>query len=518
MRTKKWLLTCGVVAVIAIVTAAIVVLRGRPGGAPAGDGVAAAVGQYLRAWSAGDDRQAGALTDDPRGAGTVLAASRSGLGASAVTATLQDVSGDTARVRVEWTLSQGGVWTYDTALTVVPGDGAPRVHFTPAAIHPELGEGDRMVTRSAATGVALVDRDGAPLLRWGTSGPEAVEPSLAPLILPGLGRLLAIDSTAWTVSRVDRQGREEVLHRAGQPPAAPMRTTLSRTVQRAAQAAVDGAPGPAMLVVIQPSTGDILAVAQNAQVTDGNPLTGLYAPGSTFKIATVTAALERGLARADEQLPCPATVRIGQRTIPNEDLFAFPSLPLHSAFAHSCNTTFAQLASRLPADGLAEAAGRLGLNADFTIPGITTEAGKVVPATGSADQVESAIGQGSVQASPFGLALMAATVAAGEPVTPQLVRDRPTTVNEGYTAPSRNVITELRTMMREVVTGGTATGLRASGTVHGKTGTAQYGDGSQANGWFVGYRGDVAFSALTLATNSSKPAVALSAAFLNRLP
>ncbi|MEU0513340.1 NTF2-like N-terminal transpeptidase domain-containing protein [Amycolatopsis sp. NPDC006125] len=162
MRTKKWLLTCGVVAVIAIVTAAIVVLRGRPGGAPAGDGVAAAVGQYLRAWSAGDDRQAGALTDDPRGAGTVLAASRSGLGASAVTATLQDVSGDTARVRVEWTLSQGRVWTYDTALTVVPGDGAPRVHFTPAAIHPELGEGDRMVTRSAATGVALVDRDGAP--------------------------------------------------------------------------------------------------------------------------------------------------------------------------------------------------------------------------------------------------------------------------------------------------------------------------------------------------------------------
>ncbi|WP_235716234.1 hypothetical protein [Amycolatopsis sp. ATCC 39116] len=54
--------------------------------------------------------------------------------------------------------------------------------------------------------------------------------------------------------------------------------------------------------------------------------------------------------------------------------------------------------------------------------------------------------------------------------------------------------------------------------MHGKTGTAQYGDGSQANGWFVGYRGDVAFSALTLATNSSKPAVALSAAFLNRLP
>ncbi|AIJ22405.1 penicillin-binding transpeptidase domain-containing protein [Amycolatopsis methanolica] len=315
-----------------------------------------------------------------------------------------------------------------------------------------------MTVRAAATGAALVDRDGKPLLRWGAGGPEAVEPSLAPLILPGL---LADGGTAWTVSRINRQGREEVLHHAGQAPAAPMRTTLSSAVQQAAQAAVDGAAGPAMLVAIQPSTGDILAVAQ--------------------------------------------------------DLLSFPSLPLHSAFAHSCNTTFAQLASRLPADGLAEAAGRPGLNADFTIPGITTEAGKVVPATGSADQVQSAIGQGSVQASPFGLALMAATVASGESVTPQLVRDRPTTVNEGYTAPPREVIGELRTMMREVVTGGTASGLRASGTVHGKTGTAQYGDGSQANGWFVGYQGDVAFSVLTLASNSSKPAVALSAAFLNRL-
>ncbi|MEV5303169.1 hypothetical protein [Amycolatopsis methanolica] len=107
MRTKKWLLTCGVLAVIAIVTAAIVVLCGRPDSTPAGDDVAAAVGQYLRTWSDGDDRQAGALTDDPRGAGAALAASRSGLGASAVTATLQGVSGDSARVRVKWTLGAG---------------------------------------------------------------------------------------------------------------------------------------------------------------------------------------------------------------------------------------------------------------------------------------------------------------------------------------------------------------------------------------------------------------------------
>jgi cell division protein FtsI/penicillin-binding protein 2 len=48
------------------------------------------------------------------------------------------------------------------------------------------------------------------------------------------------------------------------------------------------------------------------------------------------------------------------------------------------------------------------------------------------------------------------------------------------------VIGSLRSMMREVVTGGTATGLNRSGQVFGKTGTAQLPDPSQANGWFAG--------------------------------
>jgi cell division protein FtsI/penicillin-binding protein 2 len=69
-------------------------------------------------------------------------------------------------------------------------------------------------------------------------------------------------------------------------------------------------------------------------------------------------------------------------------------------------------------------------------------------------------------------------------------------------------------MMREVVTGGTATGLKGSGQVYGKTGTAQLPDPSKANGWFVGYRGDVAFAVMLEATNSSTPAVSMAAKFL----
>jgi membrane peptidoglycan carboxypeptidase len=72
-------------------------------------------------------------------------------------------------------------------------------------------------------------------------------------------------------------------------------------------------------------------------------------------------------------------------------------------------------------------------------------------------------------------------------------------------------------MMREVVTAGTAKAAAGAGQVFGKTGTAQFGDGSEATGWFVGYRGDVAFAVVLEKSNDSNPAVKLAAQFLGGL-
>ena len=47
-----------------------------------------------------------------------------------------------------------------------------------------------------------------------------------------------------------------------------VRTTLDRSVQTAADSAVATVPKPAALVAIRPSTGAVLAVADNAQVAD----------------------------------------------------------------------------------------------------------------------------------------------------------------------------------------------------------------------------------------------------------
>jgi cell division protein FtsI/penicillin-binding protein 2 len=130
--------------------------------------------------------------------------------------------------------------------------------------------------------------------------------------------------------------------------------------------------------------------------------------------------------------------------------------------------------------------------------------------------VEDGIGQGAVQVSPFGEALMAATVATGRAVTPRLWQDAATDVTTGYTAPPAEILAPLRAMMREVVTSGTATGLAGSGLVYGKTGTAQF-TAKDANGWFVGYRGDLAFAVLLVGSNSSTPAVTLAQRFLAKV-
>lgn len=323
------------------------------------------------------------------------------------------------------------------------------------------------------------------------------------------------------VYTVNAAGDEvETLHEQAPEAAQAISTALSRTVQVAAEDALEPVPQAAMLVALQASTGEVLAVAQNGPADAEGPmaLMGRYPPGSTFKIVTAAAALASGQATADSPLPCPGKAVIdGRRIVPNDHEFDKGTIPLHSAFAFSCNTTFAQLAAGMAADELTKAADSFGLGVDFEIPAITTITGSVPPATDVVERAEDGFGQGKLLASPFGMALVAATAAAGKMPVPTLLKGRETKVDHTPTPPSPAVLEPLRAMMREVVDSGTAPQLKPYGDVRGKTGTAQFGDGTNSHGWFVGYRGDVAFATLLLGTNSSAPAVDASARFLAAL-
>ena len=326
----------------------------------------------------------------------------------------------------------------------------------------------------------------------------------------------------WRIVTLDAVGAEvETLHDTPPTPGATVTTTLSRITQAAAENAVDGIAQQAMIVALQPSTGEVLAVAQNPAADAAGPiaLTGRYPPGSTFKVVTASAALQAGVVTAATPVPCPGTTVIDGRSIPNSDQFDLGTVELHTAFARSCNTTFARLAADLPAAALPDAARQLGLGIDFVMPGATTITGSVPPGPSTVARAEAGFGQGTVVASPFGMALMAAAVARGTMPTPVLIRESTTTVDAAPAAPPPPVVDALRVMMREVVTAGTARALLdVPGEVHGKTGTAQFGDGTRSHGWFVGYRGDLAFAVLIVDGGSSAPAVQAAARFLAVAP
>jgi cell division protein FtsI/penicillin-binding protein 2 len=339
-------------------------------------------------------------------------------------------------------------------------------------------------------------------------------------VLPAIRALVEQElagAAGWRIVTQDVTGGEVSELRAEPPrPAAAVTSTLSARIQAAAEKALDVVEFPAALVAIQPSSGDILAVAQNS-AADGEgslALAGRFPPGSTFKIITAAAALSAGDVEAGSPVDCPGTTTIENRVVPNEGRFDLGRVPLRTAFARSCNTTFARLAAGLPAAALTDTARSFGIGADFVVPGLTTVTG-AVPATDSAVQrAENGFGQGTVVTSPFGMALAAATVQAGKVPTPSIVKGMPATTQNVGDPPSDDVLGALRGMMREVVTAGTATGLRDLPDVAGKTGTAQFGDGSRSHGWFVGYRGDLAFAVLLTDAGSSKPAVQAAHRFL----
>lgn len=313
--------------------------------------------------------------------------------------------------------------------------------------------------------------------------------------------------------------REE-LASADPEPIGDITTTLDPSVQSAAQSAVSGSGFASSIVAIRPSTGEVLAVAQNDAASAFGPvaLQGHFPPGSTFKVVTTSAALGEGVVGANDTVSCPGVTSVDGRTIPNEDEFDLGQVSMGTAFARSCNTTQAMLSSGLSDAALRDTAAQLGVGTEMTIPGLDAYTGEVPVEPQGPARVEASIGQGTVTASPFGLALMSASVAAGgNLVLPMFFQGEPATVPNPPAPLDPGVTSTMQDYMRQVVTSGTATNGGGIADLRGKTGTAETGTGAP-HGWFTGYVGDIAFAVLMQEADSSKPAVSMAANFLSQAP
>lgn len=296
-----------------------------------------------------------------------------------------------------------------------------------------------------------------------------------------------------------------------------LRTTLDRRVQAAAEAALGARAGRAALVAVQPSTGDILAVANRptAQAFDRG-LEGLYPPGSTFKVVSTAALLRDGLS-VDEVVDCPATREVGGRRFRNFEGGAAGKVPFRIDFAQSCNTAFVGLSRRLEAGALTQVARDFGLGEAPKLP-LRAAASRVPEPADDVGRAASMIGQAEIVASPLAMAGVAATVADGRWRAPRLVRSDPRRAGEPLEDAEAATLREL---MRSVVTSGTGTALATvPGEVAGKSGTAEYGSGDPppTHAWFIAFREDVAVAVLVEGgTSGGQVAAPLAAKFFTAL-
>ena len=267
----------------------------------------------------------------------------------------------------------------------------------------------------------------------GTVGPATAEqieedPALAPGDEIGQSGLQAAyeERLAGTASRsVVVRGsatgiaEETLLERRGRRGRA-LRTTLDLRVQTAAEAALAGLDGNAALVAVQPSTGEVLAVANRpADSAYDRALRGLYPPGSTFKVVS-TAALLRGGLDPDATVDCPPTLTVDGKPFRNFEGNAAGSVPFRRDFAESCNTAFVSLAGELGDGALTDVARDFGLGRkpDVGLPAATSS----VPAPSSpVGKAAMLIGQDRIVASPLAMAGVAATVQAGRWHAPRIV-------------------------------------------------------------------------------------------------
>ena len=272
----------------------------------------------------------------------------------------------------------------------------------------------------------------------------------------------------------------------------PLTTTLNIGLQTLAEKTLAKTRPASALVAIRPSTGAVVAAANNAGTRGQSIATvGHAPPGSTFKVVTSLALLRAGL-DPNSSVSCPRTVTVEGKTFRNYSDYpsgALGQIPLQTALAQSCNTAFIGQRGKIKGSALADAAGSLGVGIDYDT-GFPSFFGSVPDDPSATGRAASLIGQGKVEASPLAMAGVVASVTAGRTVVPHLIEGQaPKSKGKPLTADEAG---QLRQMMRAVVTEGSGRVLSGlGGTVIAKTGTAEYGTKTplRTHAWMIAGQG-----------------------------
>ncbi|MGW0880050.1 penicillin-binding transpeptidase domain-containing protein [Streptomyces sp. NPDC002671] len=456
--------------------------------------------RFLAAWQQGRVAEAASATDNPSAATTLLTEVAKDAHLKGVTLTPGAATGAKVPFAVKATVADKGLskpLAYGGSLTVVrrASDGRPLVGWHASVVHPDLQDGDTLVTGESGTPpIKALDRDGGELT-------AAKYPSLG-TVLDGLREKYGktAGGKAGIELRVVRgkasqkaKLSDKTLVALSQGTPGTVKTTLSPSFQAEAERQV-GKRKRASVVVVRPSTGEILAVA-NSEHGFNVAFQGSLAPGSTMKIVTSTMLFEKKLITPGASHPCPKTYKLAGWTFHNDGDSEIKKGTFKQSFGASCNNAFINFAPKLSASDLTKEAQQVyGLGMDNWAIGVPSFDGSV-PVQSGAQMGASLIGQGGVRMNPLNMASVAATVQAGAFHQPYLVSpsvDHRTLAKAAHTMSSKTRA-QVKEVMQYTAAYGTAAKAMAGvgGDVGAKTGSAEVDGQKKPNGWFTAYRGDL---------------------------
>jgi hypothetical protein len=515
-------LTAAAVVVVAAIAAVVVtvVTSGPnpnatgfvPSGSTPGQDAEQITTAFLQAWQAGDLRQAARYTNHPAVAQGALAAYGKDLGLRKLTATAQASTVAPVAASSAGTSSAGtsaapresvgyavnatvtapdgaktlsGAWKYSASLVSYQQANSSvwYIAWAPDVLAPNLTASTHLAAVMVVPEVASVnDASGNELSSYHDPGLTNIANLLQSKAPPGRGSPGLYVEIQTASDHLVPNSQAVVI-----PPVniAALNTTINPQAEAAARSAV-AAHGSSSMVVIQPSTGNILAIANNDGFNDF-ALTAQVAPGSTMKVITSTALINAGVLTADSGVACPVAYTVQGVTYHNDDNESEPaSTPFITDFAQSCNNAFTTQWPHLSGALAGTAKNYYGLDQKWDI-GITGASASYfnAPASASGSELaEEAFGQGELVASPLAMASVAATVDAGTFRQPILLSG---TKQVTATALPASTDAQLKEMMQAVVTSGTAAPIGFGPGIYAKTGTADVQGEEQPNSWLIAF-------------------------------
>ena len=290
-----------------------------------------------------------------------------------------------------------------------------------------------------------------------------------------------------------------------------MTLTLSASVQRAALNALNGQHGT--VGVYNYKTGEILCMVSspaydpwNVPDVEGNPeqyngvyvnrfLHSAYAPGSTFKLVTAAAALERISDIEDRTFYCEGSAQIGSETVICNGVHG--TINFQQALCQSCNVAFAQIADELGADVLTDYAQRFGVTDSLSFDGFVTKSGNFDLSEATAYEAAWAgVGQYTDQINPCQyMTFMGAIANGGQAATPYLVdkvtygskRKYEAKTKMGDKVLSASAADTLAEMMHYNVVNNYGEWYFSGLYAGAKSGTAERGEGLTSNALLTGF-------------------------------